>query len=146
MSNWHFVRQNQSVELLVSVVMDFLRILDKKIFRNIEQIQILSQRIQQQIDGEIANDEALNQIASKPENQIKQYHIGLIIILSDFAFIINNHNLASDEAEKSILNQKQLETCKGLCDIILKQEQLTEKDKLASLMVQLGTQSDILST
>ena len=47
MSNWHFVRKCQSIELLVSVILDFLRILDKKVFRNNEQIRILSNRIKQ---------------------------------------------------------------------------------------------------
>ena len=47
MSNWHFVRNCQSIELLIYVVLDFLKILDKKVFRNSEQIRILSNRIKQ---------------------------------------------------------------------------------------------------
>ena len=34
MGNWHFIRSCESIEILVSVIIDFLRILDRKIFRN----------------------------------------------------------------------------------------------------------------
>lgn len=76
-SNWHFIRETEDINLLVSVILDFIQV-TASIFSSQDQISYLCDQIETQIDGQ----------QLKSQGGLQQYHLGIVILLADFVHLL----------------------------------------------------------